>query len=81
MSDMVFWMLNHSPAKDPATTTSKAPNNTLTPTRCPLGSCSLTKGPMNSPAANQAVAIQNSPIWMCQVRVTLYGNHSESWNP
>ena len=69
------------PPIDPTTTRSNAPNNTLTPNTCPFGSRSLTKGPMNSPAANQAVAIQNSPIWMCHVRVTLYGNHSESGNP
>ena len=36
---------------------------------------------MNSPAANHMVAIQKSPVWMCQVRVTLYGNHSDSGTP
>ena len=31
------------------------------PQALPLGSCPLTNGPMNNPAASQAVAIQNKP--------------------
>ena len=44
---------------------------TLTPSRWPFGSSPLTSGPMNSPAASQAVAIQNRPSCTCHVRVTL----------
>ena len=59
------------PASEPTTTTSSAPNRTLTPSRWPVGSLPLTSGPMNRPAASQAVAIQKMPSCMCQVRVTL----------
>ena len=64
-------MLSHSPASEPTTTSKSAPNSTLTPSLCPFGSWSLTKGPMNNPAASHAVAIQNSPICTCHVRATL----------
>ena len=37
------------PVSEPTTTTSSARNRTLTPRRCPFGSCSLTSGPMNKP--------------------------------
>ena len=54
-------MLSHSPVNEPTTTRSNARNKTFTPRRWPFGSCSLTNGPMNNPAASQAVAIQNRP--------------------
>lgn len=38
-------------------------------------------GARNSPAARNAVAIQNIAVWMCHVRVTLYGRYSASGNP
>ena len=60
---------NHSPTSEPTTTTINAPNNTFTPKRWPYGSRPAAIGPMNNPAASQAVAIQKIPNWTCQVRV------------
>jgi hypothetical protein len=31
-------------------------------------------GAMNNPIARNPVAIQNKALWMCQVRVSAYGN-------
>jgi hypothetical protein len=36
---------------------------------------------MYRPVASQAVAIQNTASWVCQVRVTAYGIHSEIGMP
>ena len=70
-SESLFWTLIHSPASEPTTITSSAPNRTCTPSAWNFGSLPLTSGPMNRPAASQAVAIQKMPICTCQVRVTL----------
>ena len=61
----------HSPASEPATITSSAPNSTFTPSLWNFGSYLETSGPMNNPAASQAVAIQKMPVCTCHVRVTL----------
>ena len=50
-------MLNHCPAIEPTTTTSRATKSRLTPNFWPFGSDPLTSGPMNRPAASHAVAI------------------------
>ena len=42
----ICFTLSHSPAIDPRTTTSKAPNNTLTPARWKRGSAPPTAGAM-----------------------------------
>ena len=63
------------PPSEPATTTSSAPNSTLTPSRWKRGSRPPTTGARNRPAARNAVAIQNIAVCRCHVRVRLYGRY------
>jgi len=51
--------LIHCPAREPATTISRAINNTLTPSFCPLGSLPDKAGAKYKPVASHDVAIQN----------------------
>ncbi|MNU04686.1 hypothetical protein D3C72_2491960 [compost metagenome] len=41
----------------------------------------LINGARNRPAARNPVAIQNSALWMCQVRTSEYGNHCDTLMP
>lgn len=68
--------------KEPTTTSTSAQNSTSTPSFWYFGSLPpLMSGARNSPAARKPVAIQNSALWMCQVRTSEYGNHCETSIP
>jgi len=69
LSPSFWWMERNSPASEPPTTSSSAPNRTFTPSRWKRGSRPPTAGARKSPAARNAVAIQNTAVWMCQVRL------------
>ncbi len=72
--------LSHSPASEPSTTTSSAPNSTFTPRRWNRGSTPLTAADVEA-GGQPAVAIQKMPICRCHVRVTVYGRYFASGMP
>jgi hypothetical protein len=74
-------MPSHSPSRLPTTTSTRAPNSTLTPVTWPAGSLPPTAGARNKPPATYAVATQKMASCRCQVRARWLGSNPETSMP